>query len=143
MMHRNSSAIAKQVLNKYENDDDGLDKEIKTNPNIFDSASSIQQNEYLRLEKEIAKLQNKNAQLVETLQVIRLKGEMEGIELNNTKNLKNANKQIQTQRQLMYQYANILRRNKIPIPELQASLQENESSSDSDSDDDDSSSSQD
>merc|ERR1711974_311338 len=92
-------------------------------------------------------------------QIIRLKGEMERIELDNAHNLqsendnlrkelqdkvkplrnllKNANQQIQSQRQLMYQYANLLRRNKIPIPRLQASLQENESSSDSDSSDSD------
>ena len=132
-----------------------MDKEIKTNKIIFDSCTNSQQNEFLRLEQEISKLQNKCAQLVETLQVIRIKGEMERIELNNARNLqqeniklkkelnlkikplksqlKNANKQIQTQRQLMYQYANILRRNKIPIPELKASLEENESSSESDS----------
>jgi len=49
--------------------------------------------------------------------------------------LRDANRQIQTQRQLMYQYANLLRRHKIAIPELKASLQENDdSSSDSDSD---------
>merc|ERR1712048_367964 len=109
-----------------------------------------------RLEAEIKRVQTKNAQLLETLQVIRLKGEMERIEPLNAKNvqaenqklkkefatkvnplktsLKKANKQIQAQRQLMYQYANLLRRHKIPIPELQVSLQENDdSSSDSDS----------
>ena len=102
------------------------------------------------------RVQTKNAELVETLQIIRLKGEMERIELDNAQKvqsennvlrqdlqekvkplraqLKSANQQIQSQRQLMYQYANLLRRNKIPIPRLQASLQENESSSDSDSD---------
>merc|ERR1712187_86183 len=123
--------------------------EVVTDANVYGTASAIQQKEFKRLEAEIKRVQTKNAQLLETLQVIRLKGEMERIELLNAKNvqaenqklkkelnskvkplkaqLKNANKQIQSQRQLMYQYANLLRRNKIPIPELQASLQENES----------------
>eukprot|EP01083_Nonionella_stella_P314263 1131504_1 len=161
MMQRNSSAIVKDVLNEYDEDPE-LDKEVKTNRNVFASASSVQQKEYLRLESEIKKFQTKTAQLLETLQVIRLKGAMEAIELDNAKKLqsenielkkelnskvkplkdqlKNCNKQIQTQRQLMYQYANLLRRHKIDIPELQVSLQENESSSDSDSDSDSSSS---
>eukprot|EP01084_Bolivina_argentea_P255954 430719_1 len=154
MMSRNSSAIAKEVLNEYDQDEN--DKQIKCDGNIFNSSTNMQQKEYNRLESVIKKFQNKNAQLLETLQVIRLKGEMERIELDNAKviqmennklkkelndkikplkaQLKNSNKQIQTQRQLMYQYANLLRRHKIPIPELQASLHENESSSESDSD---------
>eukprot|EP00483_Globobulimina_turgida_P008577 UN08595 len=162
MMGRNSSAIAKQILNEH--DDEENNKMIIADRNVYNSSGSMQQNEYKRLEFAIKKLQNKNAQLLETLQVIRLKGEMERIELDNAKNiqnennklkkelndkikplkahLKNANKQIQTQRQLMYQYANLLRRHKIPIPELQVSLQENESSSESDSDSDSDDSSQ-
>merc|ERR1712187_504112 len=138
--------------------------EVVTDANVYGTASAIQQKEFKRLEAEIKRVQTKNAQLLETLQVIRLKGGMERIELLNAKNvqaenqklkkefatkvnplktsLKKANKQIQAQRQLMYQYANVLRRHKSPISKLQVSLQENDdSSSDSDSDSSDSSSS--
>merc|ERR1712228_827069 len=66
MMQRNSSAIAKQVLDEHE-DDEMI--EIKT-------------------------VQTKNAELLETLQVIRLKGEMERIELLNAKNVQIENQKL-------------------------------------------------
>ena len=43
--------------------------------------------------------------------------------------LKSSTNQIPTQRQLMYQYANFLKRHKIAIPELKASMQGNDDSS--------------
>merc|ERR1719361_1491699 len=80
LMHRNSSAIAKEVLTEYEDDDE---QEITTDPAVWSSSTAAQRQEFKRLEAEIKRVQIKNAQLVETLQIIRLKGEMERIELEN------------------------------------------------------------
>merc|ERR1712154_135690 len=64
LMHRNSSAIAKEVLTEYEDD---AEREIKTNAAVFASSTAAQREEYERLEAEIKRVQNKNAQLVDTL----------------------------------------------------------------------------
>ncbi len=74
-MSLNSSAIAKEVLNEYDDDDTNI--QIKCDINIFKNCQKKQQIECKKLEETIKQFQNKNAQLLEALQVIRLKGEME------------------------------------------------------------------
>ena len=50
MLHRNSSAIAKQVLTEYADDDE---QDITSDPVVFASSSSAQRKEFARLEAEI------------------------------------------------------------------------------------------